>query len=80
MIFLLIAGTATPAFLIAVHGDARLVGLIAVWALTLIAATLRMARMNVPELVAGGIFVGLGWAAGLALPGVWLNSGPRRER
>jgi hemolysin III len=75
MIFLLIAGTATPAFLIAVHGTARVAGLIAVWALTLIAATLRMARMNVPELVAGGIFVGLGWAAGLALPGVWLHSG-----
>ena len=75
MIFLLIAGTATPAFLIATHGTARVAGLIAVWALTLIAATIRMARMNVPELVAGGTFVGLGWAAGLALPGVWLHSG-----
>ena len=75
MIFLLIAGTATPAFLIATHGTARVAGLIAVWALTLIAATLRMARMNVPELVAGGTFVGLGWAAGLALPAVWLHSG-----
>ena len=77
--FLLIAGTATPAFLIAVHGDARVVGLIAVWALTLIAATLRMAKMNVPELVAGGIFVGLGWAAGLALPGCGWIPGPRRS-
>ena len=54
-------------------------GLIAVWALTLIAATLRMAWMNVPELVAGGTFVGLGWAAGLALPGVWLHSGDAAE-
>jgi hemolysin III len=75
MIFLLIAGTTTPAFLIATHGTARVVGLIAIWALTLIAATLRMAWMNAPELVAGGMFVGLGWAAGLALPAVWLHSG-----
>ena len=75
MIFLLIAGTATPAFLLAVHGAARVTGLIAVWTLTLIAATIRMAWMNAPELIAGGTFVGLGWAAGLALPGVWLHSG-----
>jgi len=75
MIFLLIAGTATPAFLIATHGVARVTGLIAVWALTLIAATIRMAWMNAPELVAGGTFVGLGCVAGLALPEVWLHSG-----
>ena len=35
----------------------------------------RARRERVPELVAGGTFVGLGWAAGLALPGVWLHSG-----
>lgn len=75
MIFLLIAGTATPAFLITAHGVARVAGLITIWALTLTAAAIRMAWMNAPELVAGGTFVGLGWAAGLALPGVWLHSG-----
>ncbi len=75
MIFLLIAGTATPAYLIAAHGVARVAGLITIWALTLTAAAIRMAWMNAPELVAGGAFVGLGWAAGLALPGVWLHSG-----
>jgi hemolysin III len=75
MIFLLIAGTATPAFLIAFHGVARVAGLITIWALTLTAATLRMAWMNAPELLVGGTFVGLGWAAGLALPEVWLHSG-----
>jgi len=36
---------------------------------------IRMAWMSAPELVAGGTFVGLGWAAGLALPAVWLHSG-----
>jgi hemolysin III len=75
MIFLLIAGTATPAFLIATHGAARVAGLIAIWSLTLAGATIRMAWMSAPELVAGGTFVGLGWAAGLALPAVWLHSG-----
>jgi hemolysin III len=75
MIFLLIAGTATPAFLMAADGAARVVGLIMIWTLTLAAASIRMAWMNAPELVAGAMFVGLGWAAGLALPEVWLHSG-----
>ena len=35
MIFLLIAGTAIPVFLIAAHGVARLAGLIMIWTLTL---------------------------------------------
>ena len=75
MIFLLIAGTATPAFLVDTHGTARVVGLVAIWALTVTACVIRMAWMNVPELLAGGIFVGLGWVAGLSLPAVWLHSG-----
>ena len=75
MIFLLIGGTATPAFLIAVHGAARLAGLITIWALTLTGAALHMAWMNLPELLVGGMFVGLGWLAGLAVPAVWLHSG-----
>jgi hemolysin III len=75
MIFLLIAGTATPAFLLGVHGAGRVIGLIATWALTFIAAAIRMVWMNAPERLAGGIFIGLGWVAALALPGVWLHSG-----
>jgi len=75
MIFLLIAGTATPAFLMAVHGAARVAGLITIWVLTLTAATIHMAWMNAPELLVGGTFVGLGWVAGLALPEVWVHSG-----
>ena len=75
MIFLLIAGTATPAFLIAAHGAARVGGLIAIWTLTLTAAAIHMAWTNAPELLVGGTFVALGWVAGLALPAVWLHSG-----
>jgi hemolysin III len=75
MIFFLIAGTATPAFLLAARGTLGLVCLAVMWTLTLAAAVLRMARMSAPELVAGGIFVGLGWIAGLSLPWVWGRAG-----
>jgi hemolysin III len=75
MIFLLIAGTATPAFLLSTRGVFRLACLIAVWALTLIAAAIHMAWMNAPELLVGSTFVGLGWVAGLALPAVWMHAG-----
>ena len=75
MIFLLIAGTATPAYLIAAHGAVRVAGLITIWALTLTAAAIHMAWMNAPELLVGGTFVGRGWVAGLARPEVWLHSG-----
>ena len=67
MIFLLIAGTATPVFLIAAHGIARLAGLIAIWTLTLTAGAIHMAWMNAPERLVGGTFVALDWVAGLDL-------------
>ena len=75
MIFLLIGGTATPAFLLDTSGTFRLACLITMWTLTAAAATLRLAWMSAPELVAGSTFVGLGWVAVLALPGVWVHAG-----
>jgi len=75
MIFFLIAGTATPAFLLAVRGALGLACLIVMWALTVTAAAVRMARMCTPELLAGTLFVGLGWLAGLTLPWVWARAG-----
>lgn len=75
MIFLLIAGTATPVFLLTTRGVLRVTCLIVIWALTLTAAAIHMAWMNAPELLVGSMFVGLGWVAGLALPEVWLHSG-----
>ncbi len=75
MIFFLIAGTATPAFLLAVRGTLGLVCLIIMWALTATAVAVRMVRMSTPELIAGTMFVALGWLAGLALPGVWAHAG-----
>ena len=67
--------TATPAFLVTARGTFGLTCLIVMWALTMTAAVIRMARMNVPELVAGRTFVGLGWVAGLSLPWVWARAG-----
>jgi hemolysin III len=75
MIFFLIAGTATPAFLLTIRSAMGLACLIVMWALTVTAAAIRMARMSAPELIAGTIFVGLGWLAGLALPWVWARAG-----
>jgi hemolysin III len=75
MIFLLIAGTATPAFLLATSGTFRLACVIMMWALAAAAAAVHLAWMGAPELVAGSMFVGLGWVAVLALPGVWIHAG-----
>jgi hemolysin III len=75
MIFLLIAGTATPAFLIASHGVFRIACLAALWTLTVVAGAIHMVWMNAPELLVGSTFVALGWAGGLAIPAVWLHSG-----
>jgi Haemolysin-III related len=80
MIFLRIAGTATPVFLIAAHGAAWLAGLITIWTLTLTAVGIHMAWMNAPDRLVGGTFVGLGCVAGLALPQVWLPRGLSRLR
>jgi hemolysin III len=75
MIFLLIAGTATAAFLLASHGVFRIVCLAALWTLTLTAGAIHMVWMNAPELLVGSTFVALGWAGALALPAVWVHSG-----
>jgi hemolysin III len=75
MIFFLIAGTATPAFLLDARGAFGLTCLIVMWTLTLTAAAIHLAWMNAPELLVGGTFVGLGWAAGLSLPWIWIHAG-----
>ena len=75
MIFFLIAGTATPAFLLDAPGAFGLACLIVLWTLTLTAAAIHLAWMSAPELLVGATFVGLGWAAGLALPWVWIHAG-----
>jgi hemolysin III len=75
MIFFLIAGTATPAFLLSAPAGAGLACLIAMWALTLAAVAIRLAWASAPELVAGALFIGLGCVGGLAIPWVWIHAG-----
>jgi len=75
MIFFLIAGTATPVFLLAAPAHAGLACLTAMWALTLTAVAVRLARASTPEPVAGALFIGLGCVGGLALPWVWIHAG-----
>ena len=75
MIFFLIAGTATPGFLLATKGALGLTGLIVIWTVTLAAAAIHLTWMNAPELVVGATFVALGWAASVSMPGVWLHEG-----
>ena len=75
MIFFLIAGTATPAFLIAAPAGAGLACLIVMWTLTFAAVAVRLARVSTPEFVAGALFIGLGCLGGLAIPWVWIHDG-----
>jgi hemolysin III len=66
MIFLLIAGTATAAFLLTTGGAFRIACLIAIWTLTLTAGAIHMVWMDAPELLVGSTFVGLGLVGGVA--------------
>jgi hemolysin III len=75
MIFLLIAGTATPAFVLAAPSPYGVVCVVTLWTLTLAAILTRMLWMNAPEKLAGTIFLALGWTAGLAIPFVWVHEG-----
>jgi hemolysin III len=75
MIFFLIAGTATPAFLLAMRGAFGLVCLVVIWSLTLTAAAIHITWMTGPERLVGATFLALGWTAGIALPEVWIHAG-----
>ena len=74
MIFFLIAGTATPAFL-RPRGAFGLTCLITLWTLTLTTAAIHLAWISAPEAVVGATFVRLGWVAAAALSWVWIHGG-----
>jgi hemolysin III len=75
MIFLLIAGTATPAFLLAAPGTYGVVCLAIVWALAGTAASVHLVWISAPERIVGGTFIGLGCVGVLALPPIWVHDG-----
>ncbi|MGY1731724.1 hemolysin III family protein [Geodermatophilus sp. SYSU D01045] len=75
MIFLLIAGTATPVFLHAVPGTYGRLCLVLLWALTALGIRARLARMDAPEWLVGGAFIALGAVNALAVPALWAAAG-----
>jgi hemolysin III len=75
MIFFMIAGTATPSFLIAVPGGFGIAGVAVVWSLTVLALVAHLTWMQAPETLVGATFIALGCVAGLALPAVWISGG-----
>jgi hemolysin III len=76
MIFVLIAGTATPMYELAAPGGYGPLCSIMTWVLAAAAAGLHVSRMHAPERVVGGTYIGLGTVASLALPLVWMHAGP----
>ena len=75
MIFVLIAGTATPVFLLASHGSFGIAGMSVMWAATGVALLLHLVWMDVPEWLVGGTFIALGAAGMVAIPAVWVHDG-----
>jgi hemolysin III len=75
MIFFLIAGTATPVFLVVVPRPAGLPMLGVMWTATAVAMLTHVVWMSAPEVLVGGAYIALGCLAGLALPYVWQRAG-----
>ena len=75
MIFLLIAGTGTAAFLLTAPNPYATIGLSVLCGLTLAAIVTHLVWMSAPEKLVGAIFIGLGWTAGMAAPAVWVHGG-----
>jgi hemolysin III len=75
MIFLLIAGSSTPVFLLVVPHAIGIWLLAIMWALTALALLTHLAWMNAPEVLVGATFIGLGCVGGVALPFVWIHAG-----
>jgi len=75
MIFVLIAGSATPLFLAATPGWAGRAMLGSLVGLTITLVVARLVWTTAPESVVGATYVGLGCLGGAALPGVLIRAG-----
>lgn len=75
-IFILIAGTFTPAYGILYRGAARWRPLVLIWSLTLIAICLKLIFFSqVPEWLGLTIFLSLGWLGMLSAIALWRRFG-----
>jgi hemolysin III len=70
MIFVLIAGTYTPFSLLVLEGTMATAILIAVWSGAAAGIILQLAWVDAPEWLQALVYVGLGWVAVAALPGL----------
>jgi hemolysin III len=61
-VFLLIAGTVTPAALIVLQGSWRWATLTVAWGLASLGITLRLAWTTTPQLLSTSLYIGMGWA------------------
>jgi hemolysin III len=75
MIFVLIAGTSTPVFLLVTPGAVGVWLLSIMWTLTGVATLIHLVWMSAPEALVGATFIGLGCVGIAALPYVWVHAG-----
>jgi len=68
MIFVLIAGTATPVTVLGLEGVLRVVVLAVVWAGALVGASLNLVWSGAPRRLVAGVYVVLGWVGIVLLP------------
>jgi hemolysin III len=68
MIFVLIAGTATPVALLALHPPWSVLLLVVVWGGAALGIALKMARVEGFRALTGTLYIVLGWAVVLVLP------------
>ena len=70
MIYVLIAGTCTPIFILALGGSWRWVGLGAMWAGAIVGVVLKVAVFDRLVRTSFALYIVLGWAGLAALPGL----------
>lgn len=74
-IFVMIAASTTPIFLLAVPGTTGVIGLLAMWLLAGAALLTHLLWMDAPERVVGGSFLVLGAGGSAAIAAVWMHAG-----
>ncbi len=75
MIFLFIAGTYTPVAGLTLGRTQATVVLSLVWAGALTGIIVKLLWLDAPKPVAASLYVGVGWVAVMALPGLWVALG-----
>ncbi|MBN9619428.1 MAG: hemolysin III family protein [Actinobacteria bacterium] len=74
-IFVVIAASATPIFLLTTPGTTGVIGLLAIWLLAGAALLTHLLWMDAPERIVGGSFLALGAGGSVAIAAVWMHAG-----